>query len=63
MIMKLNIVVLNVVKNLIQCGVNFGYIIFIYRLYGYCDVSISFCFGDVFYNEIKIWLDYSIVVL
>ncbi|XP_062577288.1 peptidoglycan recognition protein 1-like [Saccostrea cucullata] len=50
---------LNAAKNLIQCGVDKGYIKSSYTLHGHRDVSSTTCPGNMLYAEIRKWPHYQ----
>ncbi|XP_044737984.1 peptidoglycan-recognition protein LB-like isoform X2 [Chrysoperla carnea] len=50
---------LQTVKDLIQCGVDDGYISNDYILYGHRQVRATDCPGDALYKEIQTWPHYS----
>ncbi|XP_056006488.1 uncharacterized protein LOC130050429 isoform X8 [Ostrea edulis] len=56
---KPNNAALNAIKNLIQCGIDTGYVTSGYSLYGHRDVGTTDCPGDDLYNEIRTWSHYN----
>lgn len=54
-----NTLALNAVKQLIECGVNNGYIRSAYTLKGHRDVRATSCPGQAFYDEIRKWSRYG----
>ncbi|XP_056006481.1 peptidoglycan recognition protein 4-like isoform X2 [Ostrea edulis] len=56
---KPNNAALNATKDLMQCGIDKGYITSGYSLYGHRDVGTTDCPGDYLYNEIRTWSHYN----
>lgn len=50
---------LETVKNLIQCGIDQGYIMANYTLLGHRQVRDTECPGDALFEEIKTWSHWS----
>ena len=50
---------LKAVENIIDCGVQKGFIARNYALYGHRDVRETECPGDAFYDHIRQWSHYS----
>jgi peptidoglycan recognition protein len=54
-----NELALNATQSIISCGVELGYIIPNYELFGHRDGRCTECPGDAFYAEIQTWPPYS----